>query len=103
MQQEGELVAEWAALLKELLRQRGVTRHQLGDEAGVDRSVVARAEAGRDARLSTREKLFAGLGYRLDVRALELAEESGDLLRREAGRRERRRRDGLCANRRRFY
>jgi transcriptional regulator with XRE-family HTH domain len=96
-------VPRLAALLYRLRRERGISLLQLADEAGVSVSVVHGAELERDARLSTWEKLFAGLGYRLEFEAMEEAEEIADLLAEEADRREERRRDGLGADRRRFY
>lgn len=96
-------VTRAAALLRELREGRGVTRNQLADEAGVNNSVVYRAERGWDGRLSTWAKLFDGLGYRLRLEADELWEEAGDLLSEEAYARQERRREGLCAGKRRFY
>ena len=91
------------ALLKELRQQRGISQRQLADHANVNASVVRDAERGEDARLSTWDKLFEGLGYRLLVDATELAEETADLLAEEADRRRDRRQEGLCAGKRRFY
>jgi transcriptional regulator with XRE-family HTH domain len=93
--ENGDLVARLAEMLQNLREERGVSRLQLADEAGVDHSVVGRAERGRDARLSTWEKLFHGLGYRLEIEAMELAEEIGDLLSEEADRRQKRRRGAI--------
>lgn len=76
---------------------------QLADEAGVNPSVVSRAESGEDAKLSTWVRLFEGLGYRLDWDVSELCEEASELLSAEAERRQERERDGLCAGKRRFY
>ena len=92
-----------AALLKELRQQRGISLRQLADEAGVNASVVSRAESGKDAKLSTWDKLFEGLGYRLLWNATELCEEAAELLGDESERRRERRREGLCAGKRRFY
>ncbi len=92
-----------AALLKELRQSRGISRRQLADEAGVRPSIVSRAERGADARLSTWDKLFEGLGYFLHWEAAEQCEEAGDLLSEEADARRERRRQGLFAGKRRFY
>ncbi|MFI5346563.1 MAG: helix-turn-helix transcriptional regulator [Elusimicrobiota bacterium] len=92
-----------ASLLRGLREERGISQRQLGDEAGVDTSMVNRVENGRDARLSTWAKLFEGLGYRLLFETTELCEEAHDLLAEEAERRRERRREGLCAGKRRFY
>lgn len=97
------LVARLADLLVRLRKERRISRLQLADETELSSSVVYGAECGRDARLSTWERLFRGLGYRLDFEAVELAEETQDLLEEEAGRRWERRNDGLCAGKRRFY
>ena len=91
------------ALLTELRQQRRISLRQLADSAGVSPSVASRAARGADARLSTWVKLFEGLGYRLLVDTTELAEETADLLEEEADRRQDRRREGLCAGKRRFY
>ena len=90
-------------MLRELRQERGISLRQLADQAGVNPSVVSRAELGGDARLSTWGKLFEGLGYRLIFDTTELAEEAADLLSEEADRRLVRRQEGLCAGKRRFY
>lgn len=90
-------------LLRVLRRERGISRRILADEAGVNVSVVVRAEGGADSRASTWDALFLGLGYVLSVEPMETDEEMGDLLSREADRRWERRADGLCAGKRRFY
>ncbi len=91
-----------ASLLKQLRQERRISQLQLADQAGVDASVVNRAERGENAKLATWEKLFEGLGYRLLIEATELAEESGELLIEESDRRRENRRQGLCAGKRRF-
>lgn len=91
-----------ASLLKQLRQDRDVSQLQLADQAGVNASVVNRAERGRDARLSTWDKLFESLGYHLLFEATELAEEAGDLLAEEAERRRENRAEGLCTGKRRF-
>ncbi|MCX5794290.1 MAG: helix-turn-helix transcriptional regulator [Elusimicrobia bacterium] len=48
-----------ATSLKELRLDRGISQRQLADQAGVNASVVHRAERGEDAKLSTWGKLFA--------------------------------------------
>ncbi|MDE2490774.1 MAG: helix-turn-helix domain-containing protein [Elusimicrobia bacterium] len=97
------VVARAAALLKKLRRERRISQRLLADEAGVDSAAVSRIERGRDARLSTRAKLFEGLGYRLDFEITELCEEAGPLLAAEAWRRDERRHERLCTGKRRFY
>ncbi len=91
-----------AALLKRLRGERGISQLQLANFAGVNASIVNRAERGRDARLSTWEKLFTGLGWHLLLDATELSEEAADLHLDEALRRRERRREGLCVGKRRF-
>lgn len=95
-------VSRIAALLKQLRQGRGISQLQLADQAGVNVSVVNRAERGENARLATWEKLFEGLGYRLLFETEELAEESGEMLAEEADRRRENRQRGLCAGKRRF-
>lgn len=92
-----------AALLSRLRHERHISQRQLADAAGLSPSVVHRAESGKDARLSTWERLFAGIGYFLDWKVVELAEEMGDLLNEERARRQERQYEGLCAGKRRFY
>src|SRR5947209_2379173 len=91
-----------ASLLKRLRRQRGISQRQLAGHAGVNQSIVNRAERGKDARVSTWEKLFEGLGYRLILEATESSEDAADLLDDEAERRRERREEGLAAGKRRF-
>ena len=80
----GTLILRMASLLKRSRQQRGISQLQLADQAGVNPSVVNRAERGRDAKLSTWEKLFEGLGHRLVIDVPELCEEAQDLLVEEA-------------------
>jgi len=103
MNTKKKVVPSMASLLKQLRQERGISQLQLADQAGVNASVVNRAERGKDARLSTWEKLFEGIGYRLGIDATEFSEESGDLLIEEGNRRRERQRQGLCAGKRRFY
>lgn len=82
-------------LLSAIRRRTGISQLQLADEAGVNSSVVNRAERRGDALGSTWEKLFLALGHRLSFDTEELAEECADVLREEAARRRARRREGL--------
>lgn len=91
-----------AKLLKELRLGRGISQRQLADHAGVNVSVVHRAEQGQDAKLSTWHRLFEGLGYRLLIEAAEFCEEAGDLLAEERERRLGRQAEGLGTGKRRF-
>jgi len=59
-------VTRMAALLRERRMQRRISQRQLADWAGVNVSVVSRAEKGEDAQLSTWDKLFRGLGELLE-------------------------------------
>lgn len=72
------------ALLRTLRRERRISQRQLADEAGVNPSVVNRAERGGDALLSTWDRLFRGLGHRLCFDTEELCEEAAELLAEEA-------------------
>lgn len=83
-------------------RERGMSQLHLADSAGVNPSVVSRAERGRDARVTTWEKLFDGLGYHLHIGTREQCEESVDFLLEEADLRRERRNEGLCTGKRRF-
>ena len=95
-------VLRMSLLLRHLRQDRGISQLQLADQAGVNPSVVNRAERGMDARLSTWEKLFEGLGYYLHLETMEMSEEAADLLTEEAELRRERRRQGLCSGKRRF-
>lgn len=97
------VVPRLAALLRKLREERGVSQLQLADCAGVKPSVVNRAERGMDAKLSTWDKLFAGLGYCLALDATESSEEAADVLGEEADKRRQRRLQGLCAGKRRYW
>jgi transcriptional regulator with XRE-family HTH domain len=94
---------DYAARLKELRLERGISQRQLADAAGMDAGQVNRVERGQDARLSTWVRLFEGLGYQLIFETQELCEEGADLLSEEAERRRERRLEGLCSGRRRFW
>jgi len=88
---EHDAVEHMAALLRRLRLERRISQLQLADEARVNASVVHRAERGCDCRLSTWNKLFDGLGYRLLFDVNEDCEEAEELLSSEAAaRRERR-------------
>ena len=94
-------VKRMSKLLKELREERMISRRQLADEARVNVSVVSRAERGKDAKLSTWEKLFKGLGYQLLWDTTELSEETGDLLIEEKDQRYQRQEAGLyCSGKR---
>lgn len=83
------------ALLGSLRRRRGISQLQLADGAGVNSSVVSRAERGGDALTSTWDKLFRALGHHLTFDTEELCEEAADVLAEEAARRRERRLMGL--------
>ncbi len=52
--------------LREIIASRGLTAYALGQEAGVDATVVGRFLSGeRDLRLGTADRLAAALGLRL--------------------------------------
>lgn len=87
-------VRQAAWLLRHIRRQRGISQRQLADGAGVNVSLVRRAERGLDARLSTWSKLFQGAGHYLLLDTTESCEEAGDLLSEEAERRRDRQRWG---------
>ena len=92
---ERRRVAALGKRLRELRRERGMSRRHAADSAGVEPSQVARVERGMDARLSTWLKLCRGLGYEFDLEPFEQCEEAGDLLTREKWRRLERRDMGL--------
>lgn len=52
--------------LREVIEARGITAYALGQDAGVDPTVIGRFLAGeRDLRLATADKLAQALGLRL--------------------------------------
>ncbi|MBI4375024.1 MAG: helix-turn-helix transcriptional regulator [Elusimicrobia bacterium] len=91
-----------ARLLAELRDERRISRRQLADQAGVNVSVVSRAERGMNAKIATWDSLFKALGYHLLIDAIELCEEAADLLSEEAELRQERRLWGLCTGKRRW-
>jgi transcriptional regulator with XRE-family HTH domain len=93
-------VRENATRLEEFRLERRISRNQLADESGVNVSQISRAEAGRDVRLSTMLKIYAGLGYRVELELNEICEEATDLLIDECDRRKDRRHDGLLMGKR---
>jgi predicted transcriptional regulator len=85
---------------------RRASRRVLGDYAGVNHSVIGRAERGGDARLSTWLKLFDALGCELTIGIAEQegAADAEDDLVQETDRRQQKCAEGLCANgKRRFF
>ena len=93
-------IRENAARLQELRIERKISRKQLADGAGVNVSQVSRVEAGRDVRISTLLKIYAGLGYHLQFEPQEICEEIGELLSAESWRRQERREAGLLLGKR---
>jgi hypothetical protein len=81
--------------LRDLRRERRISKRQLADTAGVNVSVVHRAENGGDAKLSTWIKLFEGLGWYLLLDSTEQSEEASGVLSEENERRRERRLEGL--------
>jgi len=92
-----------AKLLTEMRMYRRISQLQLADNAGVNASVVNRAERRGNAKIQTWEKLFLALGYQLTFDVQELAEEYHDLLVAEADRRRERLEEGLQTGKHRFY
>jgi transcriptional regulator with XRE-family HTH domain len=88
-------VDRMAKLLRTRRRECGISQRQLADQAGVNVSVVSRAEHGGDAKLGTWDTLFGGLGDVLLFNTLESSEEACALNMEEAERRILRRLDGL--------
>lgn len=88
-------VERMAAHLRHLRQERRISKLQLADEAGVNVSVVHRAERGGDAKLSTWIKLFEGLGWYLLLDSTEQSEEASGVLSEEHERRCERRLEGL--------
>jgi DNA-binding XRE family transcriptional regulator len=54
----------------------GLTQKELARRAGVNQSLVARVERGRDVRLTTMKKLYEALGYRMLILPLKAREGS---------------------------
>jgi transcriptional regulator with XRE-family HTH domain len=82
-----ERVRENAERIRGLRKERRISRKLLADEAGVNVSQISRAERGQDVRFSTMLKIYAGLGYLVDLQLQETCEETEDLLQRETWRR----------------
>jgi transcriptional regulator with XRE-family HTH domain len=86
-----------AALLKQRRLELRVSQRHLADSAGVSPSVVSRAERGGEALLSTWEKLFSGLGERLELDSTRASDDVEGLLVEEGEARRERRYQGLLA------
>lgn len=82
-------------MLRKLRLERHVSMRVLADMAGVDASVVSRAERGQDARVSTWVNLFLSLGHRLEFDTMESSEEGPEIPAEESGLRRARRREGF--------
>ena len=93
-------IRENGVRLQELRHERRISRKQLADEAGVNVSQISRVETGRDARISTLLKIYAGLGYQIQFELQETCEEAGELLSSESWRRHERREAGLLMGKR---
>ena len=93
-------IRENGARLQELRIERRISRKQLADEAGVNVSQVSRVETGRDVRISTLLKIYAGLGYYIQFELQEICEEVGELLSTESWQRRERREAGLLMGKR---
>ena len=91
---------ENGARLRELRSERRISQRQLADNAGMNVSQISRVEAGRDVRISTLLKIYAGLGYHLQFEPQEICEEIGELLSAESWRRQERREAGLLLGKR---
>ncbi|MBI4374828.1 MAG: helix-turn-helix domain-containing protein [Elusimicrobia bacterium] len=50
-----------------------LTQAQLASKAGIHQSFVARVERGRDVRLSTMQRLYRALGYRMLIVPLKMS------------------------------
>ena len=85
------------ALLKQRRLELRLSQRHLADSAGVSPSVVSRAERGGEALLSTWEKLFNGLGERLEFDSTRDSEDAEGLLIEEGEARRERRYQGLLA------
>lgn len=74
-----------------------ISQRVLADFAGVNQSVVSRVERGDDALLSTWQKLFDGLGERVEFVSTRSCDEIEDILKDENDERRDRRLLGLMA------
>ncbi len=90
-------VIRMAKLLRARRLELRLSQRHLADSAGVSSSVVSRAERGGDALLSTWEKLFDGLGDRLELDSTRWSEEGEEILMDERDARLERRHEGLMA------
>lgn len=100
----GTLPYWWARMplatqLRALREHRGVSQRQLADESGLRQSVVSRIENGSDARWSTWQTLYLGLGYRPILLPMEYCDETQELMDAERARRIDRRLRGLESGR----
>jgi len=84
-----------AALLRKRRLELRISQRVLADSAGVNPSVVSRAERGADALLSTWEKLFNGLGDYLILDSTRSSEDAEGLLIEQGEARRERRLEGL--------
>ena len=62
------------AKLQRLRKQQGLSAAALGEESGVDKTTVLRADRGANVQLGTARKLARGLG----VRVVDLMAEESD-------------------------
>jgi transcriptional regulator with XRE-family HTH domain len=90
-------VTRMANLLRKRRLELRVSQRHLADSARLSPSVVNRAERGGDLLLSTWQKLFDGLGDRLEFDSTRSSEEAEELLIDEGEARRERRREGLMA------
>ncbi len=84
-------------LLRKRRRELRISQRVLADFAGVNQSVVCRVERGDDALMSTWQKLFDGLGERVEFISTRSCEEGADILKDENDERRERRLLGLMA------
>jgi hypothetical protein len=91
-----------ANLLRELRDERRISRRLLAEAADLNHSAVCRAERATDMRLSTWDRLFWGLGVRLEWRVQELDEGYPEALTEEGENRRERQLEGLRTGKWRF-
>jgi transcriptional regulator with XRE-family HTH domain len=76
------------ALLKQRRTHKGVSQSSLARRTGIPQPAISRIESGREVpSLERFQRLVAGLGLKLDVDLVPLAEHRGDPRHREAIRR----------------
>ena len=81
-------------LFREIRADRGLSQRLVAEEAGLDASVIRRAERGRDAKISTWIRIFDAMGIIVELTYYE-DEEAACMLDDKTFERQERRENGL--------